>query len=116
MADQPDDVMRVDPAKLRSLVTIYENAAFRVHRILDDLARRGRVEVPWTADEVSVEMAAHYNAQIFDGEYSTYAAIAKYESELWAVARTLRRMHDDYERTDAEAAATIQAAGSTGGW
>jgi hypothetical protein len=116
MPESPAPVMRVEPEKLRSLIGTYEQAANRVYFILSDLNRRGRIDVPWTDDDVSKEMTAHYNAQVFDGEYSTYGAIKRYESELRAVARTLRRMLDDYERTDAEAAATIQAAGSTGGW
>ena len=107
--------LRVDPEKLKSIVNVYEAAAFRVQRILEDIHRRGRIEVPWTADRVSVEMAAHYNAQIFDGEHSTYAAVARYETELRAVARTLRQMLHDYEQTEAEAVAAIRSAGSTGG-
>jgi hypothetical protein len=115
MPDPRADVVRVDPEKLKSVVATYENAAFQVHRMLDDLTRRGRVEVPWTADEVSVEMAAHYNAQVFNGRFSTFAAISRYESELWAVTRTLRRMLDEYEKTEEEAVLGFRAARSTGG-
>lgn len=115
MPDTRADVVRVDPEKLKSIVAVYEDAAFQVHRILDDLTRRGRVDVPWAADAVSVEMAAHYNAQVFDGEFSTFAAISKYETELWAVTRTLRRILDEYEKTENEAVLNFRTAGSVGG-
>ena len=41
MPDPRADVVRVDPEKLKSIVATYENAAFHVHRMLDDLTRRG---------------------------------------------------------------------------
>ncbi|MCO1660730.1 WXG100 family type VII secretion target [Pseudonocardia humida] len=115
MPELQPSTLRVDPDKIRSMISTYENAANRVYSILTDLNRRGRIEVPWAADRVSVEMTSHYNAQVFDGEYSTYAAIKKYESELRAVTRTLRDILAGYERTEAEAEAAVLAAGRPGG-
>jgi hypothetical protein len=113
-ADAP--TLRVEPEKLKRIIAAYENAANRVYRILDDLHRRGRIQAPWTADRVSVEMTAHYNAQVFEGDYCTFAAVKRYESELRAVARNLRATLDSYEETEAEAVSAFQAPmRSTGG-
>jgi hypothetical protein len=108
MPDPTAPVLRVDPEKLGVLAEAHEDAAHRVSRIVDDLAQRGRIDVPWMADKVSVEMAAHYNAQVFDGEYCTYAALKRYETELRAVADALRQMRADYETAENEAAAALR--------
>ncbi len=108
MPESSSPMLRVDPEKLNNLASAYERAADRINFILSDLDQRGRLNVPWAADIVSVEMASHYNDQIFKGEYSTYAALTKYESELRAAAETLRRMLDDYETTEADAVAAFR--------
>lgn len=116
MPEDRSPSLRVDPAKLQRLITTYETAAERVHGISVEIARLGRVRTPWAADTVSVEMAAHYNAQVFEGPYSTYAAVTTYEAELRAVARTIRGILAEYQATEAEAVSAFQApARSAGG-
>ncbi|WP_214404605.1 PE domain-containing protein [Pseudonocardia lacus] len=110
MADSTTD-LRVDPEQLTRLILRYEDAASRVQRILADVNKRGRIAQAWTADQVSVEMAAHYNAQIFDGDYCTYASIARYESEMRSLVQTLRGILNDYGEVEAESEASIVAAG-----
>lgn len=108
MPELQPSTLRVEPEKLRSIISAYEHAANQIFSIITDLHRRGRIEVPWTSDEVSVEMTRHYNAQVFDGEYSTFAAVSRYESEIRAVIRTLRAILLSYEATEADAAAALR--------
>jgi hypothetical protein len=100
--------LRVEPERLDSLIAAYELAADRIAVIISKVALQGRLPEPWTHDKVSVEMAAHYNDQVYDGEFSTYNALRRYEIELRAAGRTLRQIVADYRNTEEAAVASLR--------
>jgi hypothetical protein len=110
----PGPDLRVSPEHLLRLAGAYERAAARMRPALDQIRRSARIEA-WTQDKVSVEMAAHYNEQVFgpDGTgqspYCTYGAMRLYEQQLIAARDTILRIHADYVRAEADAAAPFTA-------
>ena len=107
-AARPTAVLRVEPHMLPGLILAYRRAAEDMRALLEDVRRRGRIEVPWTQDPVSVAMAEHYNEVVMDGEYSTYAALRQYEQELLHIVTTLTQMDTDYRRTEDATASQFQ--------
>ena len=102
--------LRVDPDSLLRLISTYEQASAKMVAILNEVQNRGRLEQPWTHDDVSVAMTDHYNEQIFGRDqtgqdpYCTLGALRMYREELVRVRDTLKQIHTDYLRAEAEAA------------
>jgi len=107
-AARPTAVLRVEPHMLPGLIAAYRRAAEEMGTLLEDVSRRGRIEVPWTQDPVSVAMTEHYNHVVMDGEYSTYAALRQYEQELLHIVEALTQMDTDYRRTEDATASQFQ--------
>jgi hypothetical protein len=106
--------LRLDLDALPRLIAAYDRAALRLGSIIVDVENRGRIAVPWAQDAVSIGVADHYNEQVFGSaavppEYSTLGALRRYRSELVNVRDTLSRIHADYLRAEADAAASFTA-------
>lgn len=103
MANQ-QDIVRVELRRLSALAEAYERAATDVADVVDQVTRQGRITEAWTQDRVSTGMWEHYNEVAVAGSFSSYRALMAFENELSQAARTLRQMHEDYRRTDEDAA------------
>lgn len=107
MASNGADHFRIDPGELTAAIRAYRAAADEVAELSNDVFRYGQIELPWAEDEVSRNIAEHYNATIFDGNYSTSAAIRQYEGALRETIRTLEQMLSSYQESDLNAAAVL---------
>lgn len=99
--------LRVDPVEIRGLIQSYEFADDEVRTILERVRRHGRLDEIWSFDEVSRSMIDHYNFEVIDGPYSTYAVLQHYQAELRAAIEALQQMLVDYERVEADAVAAF---------
>ena len=66
------------------------------------MRNEGYLKEPWLGDEISAEVAAFYNRYVMDSSTGPYAALVAYEAELLHVRDTLKRMEDEYRRTEGD--------------
>jgi hypothetical protein len=99
--------LRVDPVEIRGLIQSYEFAATEVQDIVERVRQHGRLDEVWSFDEVSRNVADHYNYEVIDSPTSTHAALLRYQQELAAAITALKQMLADYERVEADAVAAF---------
>jgi uncharacterized protein YukE len=99
--------IRVDPVEIRGLIQSYDFANAEVQDIIEKVRQHGRLDEVWSFDEVSRNMAGHYNYEVMDGPHSTYSALRRYQQELVAAIEALQQMLADYERVESDAVAAF---------
>jgi hypothetical protein len=99
--------LRVDPGEIRRLISSYDFANSEVQDVITRIRRYGRLDEIWSFDDVSQSMTEHYNREVIDGPYSTFAALQRYQQELVAAITALKQLLADYERVEGEAVAAF---------
>jgi hypothetical protein len=89
-----------------ALRAAFSEAVDEVHRSIVALNRNGYLPAPWLGDEVSNEVAAHYQLRALEGPNSSHKALVAYHAELRRIHDTLQQMEDHYRRTEGDNAAT----------
>jgi hypothetical protein len=105
MVEYGMDVLRLQPEAIPALRAEFQAAALQVGEALNDLRQRGFIPAPWLGDEVSAEVADHYNRRAMQDADSAYQALAKYHKELLGIHDTLAQMEADYRRAEGNNAA-----------
>ncbi len=80
----------------------FDEALISLRQQLVRLQNDGYLKVPWLGDEISAEVASFYNRHVMDSSTGPYAALVAYEAELLNVRDTLKRMEDEYRRTEGD--------------
>ena len=103
----PVDTSRVDPTQITAAIEAYQRVAVEVAQVASDVFYHGRLDEAWARDNVSEEMASHYNSIIFEGEFSTHSILLKYEQEISNTIRVLRQALAEYLRIEDENSALL---------
>ena len=80
----------------------FEEALTSLGAQLRRLRNEGYLGEPWLGDEISREVRDFYNRHVMDATNGPYAALVAYEAELLRVRDTLKRMEDEYRRTEGD--------------
>ena len=99
------DVLRLAPHMIPALGAACGSALQQLDDALSGLQRTGYLSGPWLGDEISADVAHHYTRRALDEPTSSYRSLVAYRDELDRVHETLRRMEDDYRRTEGDNAA-----------
>ncbi len=102
MVERQQDSLRLQPQMIAALRAEFRVAVDQISAALTALKREAYLPAPWLGDEVSDEVAAHYTARALDGPGSSYRSLLAYRDELTRVHDTLKRMEDEYHRTEGE--------------
>jgi hypothetical protein len=103
MSDRPPSVsLRLQPAAIPAIRAAFEEAIASLRCQLNRLRDEGYLREPWLGDEISAEVASFYNRRVMDSSDGPYAALVAYEAELLNVRDTLKRMEDEYRRTEGD--------------
>lgn len=107
MTSTAGDISALNTSTIVKAIVAYQRAADGIAAILGDVRQLGRLQQPWTQDDVSIGIAEYYNDQIFMESHGSYAALSNFESELRGVSNTLEQMLVNYTRMEADAAASF---------
>ena len=103
MSDRPLPVtLRVEPHTIPQLRVAFDEALGDLRRQLRRLRDEGYLHEPWLGDEISLEVRDYYNDRVMNSTDGPYAALVAYEAELLHVRETLKRMEDEYRRTEGD--------------
>jgi hypothetical protein len=103
MNDRPEDVLHLQPHMISTLRNAFSAAVDQIDQALVLLRQSGHLAGPWLGDEISGEVAAHYNLRAMEEPKSSYKALVAYRDELNRTNDTLQRMEDEYRRRDDDA-------------
>ena len=108
MAERRQDVLHLQPHMISDLRAAFSAAVDQIDRALIRLRQGGYLAGPWLGDEVSVQVAAHYNRRAMEEPSSSYYALLAYRDELNRTHDTLQRMEDEYRRADHDASTDLR--------
>jgi hypothetical protein len=97
--------LRIEPAAIPAVRTAFEDALAELRAHLQRLRWDGYIREPWLGDQVSAEVAHHYNLRVMDSDDGPYAAMVALEAELLRIRDSLKLMEDHYRRTEGDNAA-----------
>lgn len=108
MTERQRDILRVQPQTISELRSAFSTAVDQLDAALIRLRQSGNLADPWLGDEVSEQVAAHYNLRALNEPNSSYHALLIYRDELNRTYDTLQRMEDEYRRADGDASTDLQ--------
>ena len=94
--------LRLEPRAIPSVRVASTTRSAHSGEHLRRLQNEGFLGEPWLGDEISRHVRDFYNHHVMGSSTGPYAALVAYEAELLRVRDTLRRMEDEYRRTEGD--------------
>ena len=103
MFNRPSPVtLRVEPHTIPALRAAFYDAADALNEHVTRLQEEGQIKEPWLGDETSSGVYSYYKQNVMDVTNGPIAALAAFSTELMAVHDTLKRMEDEYRRSEGD--------------
>ena len=94
--------LRVQPSSIPHLARAYDDAINMLSNHLARVRIEGYLGEPWLGDEISMEVRDFYNRRVMDSPEGPFAALKAYQAELTNIRDTLKRMEEEYRRTEGD--------------
>ena len=103
MTDGPASVtLHVEPSAIPLLYKAYDQAVATLSNHTTRLEHEGFLKEPWLGDEMSLEVRNFYNERIMAALDGPFASLLAYKAELTKIRDTLKRMEEEYRRTEGD--------------